>query len=107
MTSARERAVEAGARAASPHAFNDAFWLSRKAPDHHQKHAQANALKHADAVIRAALLSMAGHLSDVVNCHSDDRPRRDGIDWNDGYQDGCKGAARALRARIQQMAEAL
>lgn len=33
----------------------------------------------------------------IAHCHSDDRPRRDGMDWNDGYMDGCKGAAEAIR----------
>lgn len=55
-----KQAVEAGARAASPHAFDNAFWIARGAPDHHQKHAQANALKHAEAVLRAALPILAG-----------------------------------------------
>lgn len=32
----------------------------------------------------------------IARCHSDDRPRRDNIDWNDGYQDGCKGASAAI-----------
>ncbi len=31
-------------------------------------------------------------------CHSDARPRRDSMDWNEGYMDGCRGAAAAIRA---------
>jgi hypothetical protein len=34
----------------------------------------------------------------VALCHSDDRPRRDSMDWNDGYIDGCRGASEAIRA---------
>ena len=34
----------------------------------------------------------------VAECHSDDRPRRDSMDWNDGFIDGCRGAADAIRS---------
>jgi hypothetical protein len=34
----------------------------------------------------------------VAFCHSDDRPRRDNMDWNEGYIDGCRGASYAIRA---------
>jgi len=99
MTSAKERAVEAGARAASPHAFNDAFWLARGAPDHHQKHAQANAKNHAAAVLRAAFPILAEELVEIALKHS----------YSNNYfvsSDATEIAA-ALCARIQQMAEAL
>lgn len=34
-----------------------------------------------------------------AECHSDDRRGRDrNFDWNDGYIDGCRGAAAAIRA---------
>ena len=29
----------------------------------------------------------------------DDRPRREGIDWNDGFDDGTKAAEAAIRSR--------
>jgi hypothetical protein len=36
----------------------------------------------------------------VAESHSDDRGGRDRpFDWHDGYQDGCRGAAAAIRAR--------
>ncbi len=57
-------------------------------------------LELADALISAALAGDRGVIeacARVAECHSDDRPRRDGIDWNDGYQDGCRGAAAAIR----------
>ena len=34
--------------------------------------------------------------ADIALCHSDDRPRRYSMDWNDGYIDGCKGASDAI-----------
>jgi hypothetical protein len=38
----------------------------------------------------------------VAECHSDDRPGRDRpFDWNDGYIDGCRGAAAAIRAALE------
>ena len=38
--------------------------------------------------------------ADIALCHSDDRPRRYSMDWNDGYIDGCKGASDAILAEI-------
>jgi len=35
----------------------------------------------------------------VVWCHADDRGGKDRhFDWHDGYMDGCRGAATAIRA---------
>ena len=66
----------------------------------------SNSLAKADAIL--ALISsdlivdrgaVIEECARVAESHSDDRPRREGIDWNDGYQDGCRGAAAAIRAR--------
>lgn len=52
--------------------------------------------------LRAALSTQAETVREraakMAECHFDDRPRRDGMDWNDGYQDGCRGAAQAIRS---------
>lgn len=34
----------------------------------------------------------------VAECHSDERSRHYSMDWSDGYIDGCRGAAAAIRA---------
>lgn len=47
--------------------------------------------------IALALMEERGRAATVAYCHSDDRPRRDNMDWNDGYVDGCRGAAAAIR----------
>ncbi|MFI5409092.1 hypothetical protein [Kaistia sp. UC242_56] len=100
MTSAKERAVEAGARAASPYAFNDAFWLAKGAPDHHQKHAQANALRHAEAVLCAASPIMADEVMDAAAAYLRDT-------YGASYGLDHPVDRERIRARIQQMAEAL
>lgn len=33
----------------------------------------------------------------VAECHSDDRPYRSDMDWNDGYIDACHQVAQAIR----------
>jgi hypothetical protein len=55
----------------------------------------ARALMEAEARGCAAAREQAAK---VAKCASDDRPRRDNIDWNDGYQDGCRAAEAAIRA---------
>ena len=40
--------------------------------------------------------------ADIALCHSDDRPRRYSMDWNDGYIDGCKGASDAILADMEK-----
>lgn len=100
MNSARERAVEAGARAASPHVFNDAFWLAKGAPDHHQRHARENARNHAAACLRAAFPILAEDVLDIAAVYLKEQ-------YGASYGlDNPIDRAR-IRARIQQMAEAL
>ena len=41
--------------------------------------------------------------ADIALCHSDDRPRRYSMDWNDGYIDGCKGASDAILAEMEKL----
>ena len=41
--------------------------------------------------------------ADIALCHSDDRPRRYSMDWNDGYIDGCKGASDAILAEMGKL----
>lgn len=133
MTSAKERAVEAGARAASPHAFNDEFWMARGAPDHHQRHARENARNHAVAILRAAFPILAEDADDALRRVSewaaaypaDVFPEVDlekvkaaleaaGVNysalhgtWARHIMNGVAGIVDPARARIQQMAEAL
>ena len=66
MTTLADKFVEAGARAAQPYAFNDAFWLARRAPDHHQRHVQANARRHARDVLLAVLPMVAEDIHAVI-----------------------------------------
>lgn len=39
----------------------------------------------------------------VARCAFDDRPRRDSMDWNDGFDDGTKAAEYAIRAKAQEV----
>lgn len=48
--------------------------------------------------IAAAILAERERCALVALCHADDRPRRYGMDWNDGYMDACKGAHDAIIA---------
>ena len=41
--------------------------------------------------------------ADIALCHSDDRPRRYSMGWNDGYIDGCKGASDAILAEMEKL----
>lgn len=41
--------------------------------------------------------------AEVALCHSDDRPRRYSMDWNDGYIDGGKGASDAILADMETL----
>lgn len=41
----------------------------------------------------------------VARCAFDDRPRRDSMDWNDGFDDGTKAAEYAIRAKAQEVTE--
>jgi len=51
--------------------------------------------------IAKAILAERDRCAIIAICHSDDRPRRDGLDWNDGYIDGCRGAHDAILAPSQ------
>ena len=41
--------------------------------------------------------------ADIALCHSDNRPRRYNMDWNDGYIDGCKGASDDILAKMEKL----
>lgn len=41
--------------------------------------------------------------ADIALCHSDDRPRRYSMDWNDGYIDGCKGVSNAILTDMEKL----
>ena len=41
--------------------------------------------------------------ADIALCHSDNRPRRYSMDWNDGYIDGCKGTTDAILAEMKKL----
>ena len=51
-----------------------------------------------DAAYRKGAEDMRERAAMYAECHSDDRAGRDRhLDWNDGYIDGCRGAAAAIR----------
>ena len=92
-------------RTAKPDGFDEALW--RKADE--AFHRCALVANDAECVkIIYATLAAHGRERETARlaeaamhaeCHSDDRPGRDrNFDWNDGYIDGCRGAAAAIRA---------
>ena len=129
MTSARERAVEAGARAGSPGAFDDAYFV---VIPHRKEFAERAAREVAERVIRAALPILAEDADDALRRVSewaaaypaDVFPEVDlekaqatlaaaGINysalhgtWARHIMTGVAGIVDPARARIQQMAEA-
>lgn len=45
--------------------------------------------------------------AEIARCHSDERPYRYSMDWNDGYIDGCRDAGEAIINRAEQIEKGL
>jgi hypothetical protein len=90
-------AVEAMARAIRKAATGiDAFGLYPLEKWRDQARA---ALTAAEPFFAQARVDAIEEAAKVAECHSDDRGGRDRhFDWHDGYQDGCRGAATAIRS---------
>ena len=58
---------------------------------------------HLEAYGREKMREGVQRAADIALCHSDDRPRRYSMDWNDGYIDGCKGASDAILAEMEKL----
>jgi len=109
MTSANERAVEAGARAGSPAAFDPNSFVGIP---HRRQIAERFARKSAAATLRAAFPILAEELvawHDEQAEHQLATAEERGIPFHLAVSTAGvhRAHASALRARIQQMAEAL
>lgn len=51
----------------------------------------------ANGIVHAKRLALE-EAAKVAESHSDDKPSQCNTDWNDGYDDGCEGAAASIRA---------